>query len=253
MSLDACAALVERGDPDRFAALMAAPPAARAKLLPIYAFNLEVARAPWVTEQPLIAEMRLQFWRDVLAAPKPRAHDVAGPLHALCGQTQGLAPLLDLVIEARRRDITREPFASETAFDAYIEDTSASLLWAAALALGGQADAETGFRALGWAAGLASYLRAVPALTARNLQPLVNSDPKAIRILAAEGMNHLAIARAARPRFGVAAPAALSAWQAAPLLKQTFNNPTRVAEGALGLSEFARRGGLVWMSLTGRF
>ncbi len=47
MSLEACAALVERGDPDRHAAAMAAPPAARARLWPLYAFNLEGgARAP---------------------------------------------------------------------------------------------------------------------------------------------------------------------------------------------------------------
>lgn len=72
MSIAACAALVARGDPDRFAAIMAAPPAARARLFPLYAFNLEVARAPWVTKEPMIAEMRLQWWRDVLAEPIPR-------------------------------------------------------------------------------------------------------------------------------------------------------------------------------------
>ena len=66
MSLQACADLVQRGDPDRFAAAMAAPVAARKVLFPLYAFNLEVARAPWVTEEPMIAEMRLQWWRDAL-------------------------------------------------------------------------------------------------------------------------------------------------------------------------------------------
>ena len=45
MSLDACARLVERGDPDRFRVAMAAPPSAREALFPLYAFNLEVARA----------------------------------------------------------------------------------------------------------------------------------------------------------------------------------------------------------------
>ena len=249
----ACAALVQRGDPDRFAATMAAPPALRPKLWPLYAFNLEVARAPWVTEQPLIAAMRLQFWRDMLTAAKPRAHEVAGPLHALIQQTPALAPLLDRIIEARRHDITRAPFASEADFDAYIEDTSATLLWAAALTLGASPDAETGFRALGWAAGLAAYLRAVPALTARGLTPLTDSDPKAIRTLAAEGLNHLTIARSQRQSFGPAAPAALAAWQAAPLLRQAHTNPTRVAEGTLALSEFHKRGGLLWMALTGRF
>ncbi|MEI6100030.1 MAG: squalene/phytoene synthase family protein, partial [Alphaproteobacteria bacterium] len=164
MTLQACAALVERADPDRFAATMAAPPAARAALWPLYAFNIEVARAPWVTNEPLIAEMRLQFWRDTLTAPSPRAHEVAGPLHALCVQTRGLGDLLDQVIVARRHDITREAFVNATAFDAYIEDTSATLLWAAALTLQAPPAAETAFRALGWATGLASYLRAVPAL-----------------------------------------------------------------------------------------
>ncbi|MEN9060069.1 hypothetical protein [Ponticoccus litoralis] len=44
--LHACAELVQRADPERFRAVMAAPVAARAALFPIYAFNIEVARAP---------------------------------------------------------------------------------------------------------------------------------------------------------------------------------------------------------------
>ena len=50
MSVEACAALVARGDPDRFLSAMAAPVAARAVLFPLYAFNLEVAKAPWLTQ-----------------------------------------------------------------------------------------------------------------------------------------------------------------------------------------------------------
>jgi phytoene/squalene synthetase len=46
----ACAQLVERGDPDRFRAVMAAPPEARRVLFPIYAANVEIARAPWVSQ-----------------------------------------------------------------------------------------------------------------------------------------------------------------------------------------------------------
>ena len=87
MTTQACASLVEKGDQDRFLAVMAAPVQARARLFVLYAFNLEVARAPWVSEQPLIAEMRLQFWRDVLADPKPRAHEVAGPLRQIIDES----------------------------------------------------------------------------------------------------------------------------------------------------------------------
>ena len=55
MSLAACADVVQRGDPDRFAAVMAAPVWVLARLWPQYAFNLEVARSHWVTKEPMIA------------------------------------------------------------------------------------------------------------------------------------------------------------------------------------------------------
>ncbi|WP_284266838.1 squalene/phytoene synthase family protein, partial [Roseicyclus amphidinii] len=126
MSLQACADLVARGDPDRFRATMAAPVAARRVLFPLYAFNIEVSRAPWVTDEPLIAEMRLQFWRDVveeLAAGKPpRAHEVALPLaDAIPADVAGA---LDPLVTARQWDIYREPFEDRAAFDAYIADTA---------------------------------------------------------------------------------------------------------------------------------
>jgi 15-cis-phytoene synthase len=84
MSLAACADLVSRADPDRFIAALAAPPEARPILIPLYAFNVEVSRAPWVTDEPMIAEMRLQWWRDALeeigAGRPPRAHEVVTEL-----------------------------------------------------------------------------------------------------------------------------------------------------------------------------
>ena len=64
--ISACARLLERGDAARFRAVMAAPAPLRPKLFAIFAFNLEVARAPWVTQEPMIAEMRLQWWQDAL-------------------------------------------------------------------------------------------------------------------------------------------------------------------------------------------
>ena len=135
MSLDACAALVERGDPDRFAAMMAAPVSARAVLVVLYAFNLEVARAPWVTKEPMIAEMRLQWWRDVLAeavAGKRRAHEVAGPLADLIAARGVDVAVLDRLVEARRWDVYTDPFEDAAAFDAYLEDTAAGLTVAVA-------------------------------------------------------------------------------------------------------------------------
>ncbi|MEL7216333.1 MAG: phytoene synthase, partial [Pseudomonadota bacterium] len=45
MSWTACAELVRTGDPDRFLAAMTASVEGRARLFPLYAFNLEVAKA----------------------------------------------------------------------------------------------------------------------------------------------------------------------------------------------------------------
>ena len=252
MTIEACAALVERGDPDRFAAIMAAPPAARARLWPLYAFNLEVARAPWVTKEPMIAEMRLQWWRDVVAEPVARAHEVAGPLHALIQEAALPLDVLDRLVEARRWDIYSDAFEDRAAFDAYLDDTGGGLMWLAARALGAEPQAEMPARALGWAAGLANFLRAVPELEARGRLPLVDGRPEAVKALAEDGLRCLVNARAARPALGKATPAALAAWQAEALLRQAAQDPMAVAEGRLGQSEFARRGRLVWAAITGR-
>ncbi len=250
MSVEACAKLVERGDPDRFLAVMAAPVTARAQLLPLYAFNLEVARAIWVTKEPMIAEMRLQWWRDVVAEASPRAHEVVSPFHAVIQAADLPLEVIDRLIEARRWDIYKEPFADEAAFDAYIEDTGAGLMWLAARATGAGPEAEAAVRGFGWAAALANYLRAVPELAARGRIPLIDGRPAAVQHLASRGLIRLQAARRAGwPK--AARPAVLAGWQAEALLRLAAMDPMSVAEGRLHLPEFTRRGKLLWQALTG--
>jgi phytoene/squalene synthetase len=255
-AIGACAGLVERGDPDRFAAVMAAPVAARGPLFVLYAFNLEVARAPWVTKEPMIAEMRLQWWRDVLAeavAGKRRAHEVAGPLADLI-VARGLdVAVLDRLVEARRWDVYTDPFEDAAALEAYLDDTAAGLMWAAAQALGARPADEAAVRGLGWATGLANYLRAVPDLEARGRLPLVDGRPEAVAALARRGLARLASSRPGLRRLPVGArPALIAGWQADGLLRQVMAEPLRVAEGRMGLSEFARRLGLIKAGVFGR-
>ncbi|MBD1205795.1 MAG: squalene/phytoene synthase family protein [Rhodobacteraceae bacterium] len=255
MSVEACASLVERGDPDRFAAVMAAPGPLRGRLMVLYAFNLEVARAPWVTQEPMIVEMRLQWWRDVVAeagAGKPaRAHEVAGPLAQLIAEAGLPVAVLDALIEARRWDVYREPFEDQAALAAYLEDTGGGLMWLAGRALGAEAAAEADLRAVGWAAGLAAFLRAVPELEARGRVPLVDGRAEAVAALAEAGLARLAGAQAGLRRMGRARAATIAAWQAAAILRQAGQQPGSVAAGALGQSEFARRWGLLRAGLRG--
>lgn len=251
MTVAACAALVERGDPDRFLAVMAAPVHARAQLFPLYAFNLEVARAPWVTQEPLIAEMRLQWWRDVVdnaASGAARAHEVAGPLHELIRDFGLPVDVLDRLIAARRWDIHREPHDDLAALQSYLEDTGAGLMWLAARALGAPETAEDAVRAYGWAVAAAGYLRAEPELKARGRQPL--PEGATTGDLARLGLEKLAQARAARKTVPKdVAPALLAGWQAEPLLTQALAGQT----SPLQLPEFQRRGRLLWQAFTGRW
>ncbi|WP_435258895.1 phytoene/squalene synthase family protein [Thioclava sp. FR2] len=252
MTIDNCATIVERGDPDRFLAVMASPVQTRSRLLPLYAFNLEVAKAPWVAKEPMIAEMRLQWWRDVVAEPKSRAHEVAAPLHDLIVSAQLPVEVLDRLVEARRWDIYKDPFADQAAFDAYLEDTGAGLMWLAARALGAADTDETAVRSFGWATALANFLCAVPALEERGRIPLVDGRAAGIQHLASRGLIRLNEAR----RAGVSKssrPALLAGWQTEGLLRLAAQDPAAVAEDRLKLSEFAKRGKLLWQSLTGQF
>ncbi len=247
--IDACAALVERGDPDRFLAVMAAPPAARPPLMVLYAFNLEVARAGWVTKEPMIARMRLQFWRDVVAeageAP-PRAHEVAGPLASLIVSRSLPKLLLQSVIDARETDLERDPFADEARLWRYLDASAGDLMALAVRAVGEPQDAPA--RDRGAAQGLANYLMAVPALEAAGRAPLPDGRPEAVAALARTGLARL---RAAGNLARSARPALLAAWRARAILNQAVRDPGAVAAGRLGQSEFARRGSLLWRSLVG--
>ncbi len=253
MSLTACAEIVERGDPDRFRAAMAAPPAARAVLFPLYAFNVEVARAPWVTEEPMIAEMRLQWWRDVLdeiAAGGPvRRHEVATPLSEVL-DAEG-AQLLDAGVAARRWDAYRDPFEDEDHLRDHIRATAAEPMWAAARALGATNPAPV--RAMGEALGIANWLRAVPDLEARGRIPLVDGRAEGVRALAEAGLACLAAGRKDVGSVVKSARAALlPAFMAGRVLSRAAARPGDVIEGRLDPGPMRQSLMLLRAAATGR-
>ena len=139
MSVDACAEMVRTGDPYRYLSAMAAPHSARDRLFVLYAFNLEVARAPWVTQEEMIAEMRLQWWLDTINEiydGKVQHHEVAAPLAEVIAKHNLPLTLFVELIEARRFDVYREGHAGMSAFDAYIDATAGNLMRLAAMSLG---------------------------------------------------------------------------------------------------------------------
>lgn len=181
-------ALVRRHDPDRFLTALFAPSDRRDALMALYAFNHELARAREVASQPMLAFMRLQWWREVVEGEEKR-HEVATPLRqAIAG---GLLRAEDLlpIIEAREIEAEEDRIETLDGWRSWLWQGAGGLSVAAARLLGAP-DAET-FRPYGAAYGGAGLLRTVPSLArqGRCLLP--------IEVLAREGLS---------PEIAIAAP-----------------------------------------------
>ncbi len=247
MSVQACADLVARGDPRRFRAAMAAPLSARDVLLPLYAFNIEVSRAPWVTQEPMIAEMRLQWWRDALdevAEGRGRRHEVVDALRFLDADMTGA---LDLLVAARRWDIYNDPFEDAAALEQYLTRTSGTLIDVGIRALGGTPDAGTA--AIGYAAGLARYLAAVAHLEARGRVPLLDGRAAALSSQASAALSRWPSA------VTIAMPARAALFEVAgakAILRRVVADPMAVADGRLDLPPAREKLSLMRAAFLGR-
>ncbi|MEA2809833.1 MAG: dehydrogenase [ubiquinone] 1 alpha subcomplex assembly factor 6 [Rhodospirillaceae bacterium] len=100
---------VRRADRDRFLGALFAPEPARADLLAILAFDHELARTRTVTREPMLARIRLEWWREAVAeaagSGKPRAQPIVESLSETV-RRRGLAPeRLLALIDAREEEI----------------------------------------------------------------------------------------------------------------------------------------------------
>jgi phytoene synthase len=130
-ALSACGALVERHDRDRYLASLFAPEAEREQLFTLYAFNHEVAKTAEVVSEPMLGQIRLQWWRESLEgiySGSPRQHEVVAPLSRSIAAKGLQRDLLERVIDAREFDLEAEPPTDLDALRAYAEGTSTVLL-----------------------------------------------------------------------------------------------------------------------------
>lgn len=144
-----CAALVREADRDRYLATLFAPAAHRDALFALYAFNVEIARVREAAREPMPGEIRLQWWREVLARERDgeaAAHPIAAALRNTMEHYAILPARLIDVIDAHSFDLYDDPMASFADLEAYAARThSASMSLAAGILsrLGSQADTMT--------------------------------------------------------------------------------------------------------------
>ncbi len=269
--LSACAASVRRLDPDLFHAALFAPEPARERLMVLYAFDIELSRAAARASEPLIARMRLQWWRDVVAGigsgEHPLKHEVAEPLHGLLSAHALPADDLERLIDAREIEL-HGPMDEHRFADWLDERFGALTRLAAHLLVGENAAARAAASAVGHAMGVAFALRTAAEMAADNTFLLPGLAPEDRAELArgrttdparatAHRLAGQALATLAAARTGcravpkTAIPALLPVWRAERVLRRARR---------LGLdlqSDLAGQGGrglvLTWRALRGRW
>jgi NADH dehydrogenase [ubiquinone] 1 alpha subcomplex assembly factor 6 len=251
--LSSVAALVRRHDGDRFRTALFAPAARREALFALYAFNYEIARVRETVTEPTLGRIRLEWWRENIAAAYrddvPRHHPVIEELTAAIRGNTLTRLHFDRLIDARETDLDEGPRASLDALEGYAEDTSARLIYLALETLGvrGEPAHEAGHH-VGIAYSLSGLLRAMPILkaatrpiipvdiAARNQLDMTDAQPlrrspalcSAVAEIAAAAEAHLRSARAMRkyvPRRAVPAllPGAIADWSLRRLRRAAYD------------------------------
>jgi NADH dehydrogenase [ubiquinone] 1 alpha subcomplex assembly factor 6 len=164
MQLSYCGGEVRRHDNDRYLTALHAPASRREALFALYAFNVEIAKTRETVSEPVIGQIRLQWWREAIDeayAGTVRDHAVLRPLAAAI-EEHGLSRRhFDALIDAREFDLTDEPPATLEALVDYTADTSSTLVHLALEILGereGAAHEAAGPLGIAW--GLTGLLRA---------------------------------------------------------------------------------------------
>lgn len=214
-SLSYCAQRVRETDIDRFFTALFAPAERRESLFALYAFNSEVARVAEAITEPMIGQIRQQWWRDrideIYCGAPPKGAEVAQALGRAV-HAHGLSrALLDALIDAREHDLTAASPATVGDFTAYAEATSGGLNRLALQVLGVEEEAaQTAAKHVGIAWAFAGHLRAV-AFHARHGKVFLPRD-----LLAVSAANELTEGRIA-PEALVTAARAMAARAAAHL------------------------------------
>lgn len=165
-ALSASAALVRRVDYDRYLTALFAPAGARERLFALYAFNHEIAKVRETVSEPMIGQIRLQWWREAIGgiyAGTPRKHMVVESLADAVAASPPDRADFEAVIDAREFDLAGRAPESLAALEAYCEGTASRLLYLAAAMLGARREeTREALRPLGIGWALTGLIRAIP-------------------------------------------------------------------------------------------
>jgi NADH dehydrogenase [ubiquinone] 1 alpha subcomplex assembly factor 6 len=166
-ALSTLGAMVRQHDRDRFQTVLFAPVAQREALFALYAFNYEIARVRESIREPMLGQIRLQWWREVIdtaySGSVPRRHEVVEPLTAVIRTRRLTRVHFERLIDARERDLVDTPPKTLAALEDYAEGSSSRLIQLALEVLNAATvEAQKAGTTIGIAYALAGLLRALP-------------------------------------------------------------------------------------------
>ena len=137
---------VRAADRDRYLAALYAPEDKRNDLLALYAFNAEISGIRDRISQPLPGEIRLQWWRDVIAARDASAgagHPVAEALIEAIERRSLPREAFQNYLDARIFDLFDDPMPTRGDLEGYCGETAAALILLSSIVLDPEAAADS--------------------------------------------------------------------------------------------------------------
>lgn len=159
--------LVRGADRDRYLAALYAPEDRRADILALYAFNAEISGIRDRVSQPLPGEVRLQWWRDVIAAKDASAgagHPVAEALLGAIERRNLPREAFQNYLDSRIFDLYDDPMPTRGDLEGYCGETAAAIIQLSSIVLDPTEAIRTGELAghAGCAQAITGLLRLLP-------------------------------------------------------------------------------------------
>lgn len=158
---------VKQYDYDRWLCSLFTDAERREALFALISFNIELSRIRETVSEPMLGDIRLQWWREAISSLENamiKRHPVVDALHLVHHQKPLDFTLMQAMIDTRARDLDPTPMETDTDLIAYAEGTGGALQQMIARMLGAEAGSpvDEAAKHAGRAFALTGILRAIP-------------------------------------------------------------------------------------------
>jgi len=160
-----CFDIVRTQDKDRFLIGLMMPRVKRYDIWPLYAFHYEVSKTAEIVTEPMMGNIRLQWWRDAIEEiytnKPPRQHEVVEPLAAVIKKYDLPKDNFLALINVRDFDLEYKMLSDWQSFEIYARKTNAPLN-NTVLKILGEEESEEVINHISFYYGAIGLLRAIP-------------------------------------------------------------------------------------------